>query len=471
MPLIRSDAQTDILLVNPPNRFDDRELRPSLSVHHPLGIMSLAASLRQAGLKVKIIDGVAEYDQGIEEILDRLERERTPILGLSLTSPQSRGGYQLAMAAKARFGDAITVAVGGAHISADPGFIQRFPEAFDLSLAGEGEITFTALAQRILGGEKVRGMFNGEKVEDLDSLPWVARDLVNKHYYSQMPFGSDFTLINTIRGCPFHCTFCSNPVYSRKVRYRSLDNVIEEVKYCVNELGTKYINIQDDTLTLKRSRFLEFCQRLLQEKIKVKWGGATRANLINEELIALMAKSGCVDLNFGVEVGNEAFRSQVVKKGVSSAEIENAFRLTSKYGIETGALCMLGFPGETRELMQETVTFVKRIKPDIFGFHITILMPGSDLYEQAIREGKLERDLWDRYVRGEVTHQPPYIPDGLTLEEMKQIQMNSYRQYYFTPGYLMRRFLRDITSYRRFRNDFMIGWNLLFNRGTGTGRV
>ena len=131
---------------------------------------------------------------------------------------------------------------------------------------------------------------------------------------------------------------------------------------------------------------------------------------------------------------------------------------------------MLGFPGETRQMMLETVELAQKIKADIFGFHITTLMPGSELYNIAIAEGRIGNDVWHSYAKGTVTSQPKYIPDGFSLEGLQKIQMSGYKSYYFNIDYLKRRFLRDISSYHRFKNDLMIGLNLLFNKRTGTGR-
>lgn len=464
------EQKSDILLVNPPEVFRKGGISANLALHHPSGVMAVAAILRKEGINVSIIDALAD-SSAIEDIVNVIKTIKPKILGISATSPQIRGAYQLAFEVKRAIGSDATIALGGAHITADPDFYNRFSDIFDLAIVGEAEITFVELVKKVIEGEKITGLYHGKITEDLDSLPYSARDLIRRDSYCHMPYKSNFVLINSIRGCPYQCSFCSNPVFGKKIRYRSVDSVIHEIKYCLEKYNTKYVSFADDTLTLNKNRIIDLCERILDENIKIKWGGGTRANLVDEKLLRLMYRAGCRDIAYGIETGNEELRAKIVKKGVKREDIINAFRISRKIGFETGALCMLGFPGETIEMMEETLKLVMEINAHLFGFHITVLMPGSELYNIALKEGKIEKDIWDKYARGEAAEQPVYVPDGFTIDDLKKIQMDAYHKYYFRPSYLIDKFLMDIRSFSKLANNAKIGLNLLFFRKTGTGRV
>lgn len=467
-----ADQKNDVLLVNPPEIFEDNgeKIRANLSLDHPSGILALSASLRKEKLKVVIIDALAER-KSINDIIDVINKTKPNIVGISATSPQIRGAFQLASTAKKIFGSNISIALGGSHISADPDFYNRFSRIFDFAIVGEGEVTFTELASRIVQGGNITGLYYGKITENLDSLPYPERDLLKWEYYSHPPYKSNFVSINTVRGCPFHCSFCSNPVYGRKVRYRSVESVLGEIIYCIKKYRIRFITFADDTFSLNRKRIVDLCEGLLMKNIKVYWGVGTRANLVDKQLLELMYRAGCRDIGFGIETGNEKLRAKVVKKEITTEQIVEAFKISRKIGFETGALCMLGFPGETIEMIRETIELAIKIKPHIFGFHLTVLMPESPLYKIALKEGKIKKDIWDNYAKGDMDGQPIYIPDGFTLDELKKIQINAYRSFYFRPSYLLDKLCFDIKFFSKLTNDVKIGLNLLLGRKTGTGRL
>jgi len=214
----------------------------------------------------------------------------------------------------------------------------------------------------------------------------------------------------------------------------------------------------------------EICKEILKRKIKLDWYCETRANLVDRKLLELMYSSGCREISFGVEVGNEKLRLEVVRKGVTDNELIKAFSLCREIGIKSPAFCMLGFPGETRENIYETYKLCLRLKPTILGFHLITLMPGADIYNQAIKEKKIPSNIWDQYAKGLIKDQPAYVPDGISLNELKGIQKDVYHKYYFRFEYLFSRFISDIHSFRMMRLDFMMMLNLFSQSKTPTGR-
>jgi len=459
----------DVVLINPPNSFDEVASlkKKGFVLYPPLGILYIASACERMGLKPRIVD-VVSTGNSIEDILKLIDTEKVRLVGMSATTPQIRGSIQLAQKIKQRFDTEVTIGIGGAHVSADPAFMDRF-DVFDFAIIGEGEEIFPRLV-KAAGEGHIKGVYYGERLTDLDSLAFPSRHLMNQDDYYIQPYGKYFATIHTARGCPFNCSFCSNPVTGRKTRFRSPENVVDEIEYCIREFGIRFVLFTDDTFTLNMERTARICEEILRRDIKVLWGCETNANLVNGELIELMHKSGCREIAFGVESGNGEIRSRILRKKVSDDDLVRAFAKCRRSRVETSAFCMLGFPEETRENMLQTLEFALRIKPDVLGVHLTVLLPGADLYLQAINEGKISQDIWDRYAKGKIEAQPVYVPNSLSRQTMEAIQKYIYRRYYFRLSYLVHRFFKDIASFPRFKQDLRLSINLLFSPRTRTGR-
>jgi len=189
-----------------------------------------------------------------------------------------------------------------------------------------------------------------------------------------------------MRGCPFKCIFCSTKVFGNDARRRSAEKVIQEIRECKEKYMIEHFMFLDDTLTLNRQHILDICDLLIKAKLGITWEGSTRSNLIDEELIEKMAKSGLIRLSFGLESVDENIRRIMNKKVPLESYIE-ANRLTNKYGIETLNSCMIGLPGETEETIRKTLRFLRESK-DIKQANISIAVPypGTELYEMAKNE-------------------------------------------------------------------------------------
>jgi len=463
---------TDVILINPPNLFpeDDKatQKKKGYTLYPPAGILYIASALENNGLKAQVIDAVASGDS-MADILKAIALSNAPMVGISATTAQLRGSLQLATKIKEKLDGKVRIGIGGPHVSADPAFIERFT-VFDFALIGEGEKTFPELVKAAKEGRHIEGVYPGERTEELDSIVFPNRHLINSDDYYIEPYGKHFATVHTIRGCPFNCSFCSNPVGGRHARFRSPVNVVDEIEHCIREFGVKYILFTDDTFTLNTKYAAEVCEELLRRKVKLSWSCETRAGLVDRALLELMHRAGCREISFGVESGNEEVRQKVLQKKVSNADLITAFTECHRAGIDANAFCMLGFPDETCGNMLETLDFALKIKPDILGLHLTVLFPGSDLYKQALAEGKIARDAWDKYARGEIEDQPIYIPDGFSRQTMEVMQKHIYWRYYFRPAYLTRRFFKDITAFSRFKQDLRLGIGLLFSPRTRTGR-
>jgi len=446
-----------VLLVNSPQSFlevhrvGEKRKSGEFLAYPPLGILYLASVLEKEGIEVNIIDCPAR-GSGTKEVAHAIEKEKPSIVGISATTPQTRTTVQLAKTLKKNFGRGMVIGLGGAHVTADPDFINRFPY-FDFALTGEGEITFTRIVKEILKGKKIKGIYHGKAPANLDDIPFPARHLIDNDLYFMPIHGKKFTSILGSRGCPYNCLYCSRPVIGRNVRYRSPRNVIDEMEECIREYGIEWFQFVDDTMTLNRNHTIQFCEEVIDRKLEVEWGCQTRVDLVDENLLMTMYTSGCREISFGVESGNERIR-KILRKSFSTETVFKAFKLCRKIGIETVAFFMLGLPTETTKELFQTVNFGKKIDASYIAVHVTTPFPGSDLFTLAINEESIPIDIWDKYTRNEFGNNlPTYVPNTLTRKSLLEAQKQAYRNFYFRPQYILRRLFLDTHSMKKLKQD------------------
>lgn len=463
---------SDVLLVSCPISFSKKkgEFLGDETTNPPLGLMYIAACLEREGLSVRLCDVTAE-ELGLEGLLEEIAKESPKVVGIAVLTSGVKSAVEFAQAFKERFGGKIQLGIGGPHITADPGFFERFP-LFDFAVLGEGEITFTRLAKKMLSGEKIQGVFSGEPVEDLDSLPFPARHLIDTRNYGppgrkwskEDAKNSMYASILGSRGCPFNCIYCSK-IYGKKVRFRSGKNIADEVAQLFNDYGGKFV-FMDDTFTLNRKNVEDFCSEIISRSLRPKWMAMTRANLVDEKILQLMKNAGCTDLFFGVEAGSERVRNEIVKKSISDDSVLKAIRLCRKFGIQSSVFLMIGFPTETLKELDETVRFAGKSGADLIGVHLTVPLPGSELFESAIKDGIISPGIIDSYARGELgdgfrNSWPVYVPKGLSMKDLEDARKKAYRSFFMSPSWIMRRIARDFTSFKALKEDIgMLGVGL-----------
>jgi radical SAM superfamily enzyme YgiQ (UPF0313 family) len=452
-----------VVLVYPPNYFKEGTLQkePYGGIEErwgkapPLGILYLAAALLKSGVEVRIVD-LNSLKLGLKEGVDLIAKSKPRVIGISATSFQLRGAVQLAERLKEEL-ENVLIGLGGVHISVDPDFINRF-SVFDFGLVGEGEITFPSIVTRILKGEKVKGVFYGQLPTILDELSPPARQLIDEtDYFSEQKFA---TILAT-RGCPYNCIFCSiKGLRGQKVRFRSPTNVADEMQQ-VRDMGIKRFWFVDDTFAVNRQYVFRLCEEIINRKLDVEWWCETRVESIDETLLKVMRKAGCIQISFGIESGSERVRINAIRKNFTNDQAVRAFKLCKKFGISTEAYLMMGFPTETVEDLYSTANFPAQLGADIIGVHITQILPGSDLFTLAVKEGRIVPNIYDQYAKGMLKGAlPVYVPDGLSLSILKSARKKAYRKFYFRPKFLMRRLTKDLRSFEAFKNDIRMALKL-----------
>ncbi len=463
-----------VVLLYPPHYFrsnsSSKEPYGGIDAHWgqapPLGLLYLASSLLSNGVKVHVVD-LNEHRLGLKESVDLIEQSTPRVVGISATSFQLRGAVQLAEALRERFGDKVIIGLGGVHVSVDPDFINRFP-IFDFEVIGEGEITFSSLVTKILNGENVHGVFRGEVPLNLDNLPFPARHLIDtKMYFS----GDRCATILATRGCPFDCVFCSiKTLRGQRVRYRSPKNVADEMDAIV-KTGTKRFWFVDDTFTVNKDYAIALCEEIIHRKLDVEWCCETRIACVDENILKVMRSAGCIKISFGIESGSARIRTDIIHKGFTNEQAIRVFNLCKKYGISPEAYLMVGFPTESAEDLRSTKSFSSKLNADTIGVHIAQILPGSDLFTIALKEGKIKADVYDQYAKGELSGSlPVYVPEGLSLIDLQKTREQAYRQFYFKPKFLLKRLGKDLRSFSNLKNDLSVAKKLFFEGKTvGTG--
>jgi len=415
----------------------------------PLGVGYLAALARQQGHEVSILDAEAEClddDHAAQAIL-----KRSPdIVGFTATTPLYHKAVNIAQTVKSAAPDILTM-IGGPHITI-LGEKAFFP-CFDIAVRGEAETIFPELLdaveknpERLSTISGVMSRKNGETIDtgwvppiqDLDCLPFPAWDLYNRDAYTIHVKGKGFVpyaTMNLTRGCPFKCAFCSAALLEgKKLRCRSAQNAVDEIIFLRDHFDIRHICFNDSTLTLKESLIEEFSNRMIDLQVGVTWEGWTRANLVDEDLLALMKRAGFVRISFGIESGSPHVL-KLIHKEVSHEDMRRAYRIAGKLDIEATCSAMMGHPGETEADVWETVRLIRSI-PEIeySPLSIAVPYPGTELYEMAKNEQhglKLVTEDYSKYLRyaGGVME-----VNGMTPEYLTKLQKRALIWMHLTPG-------------------------------------
>jgi radical SAM superfamily enzyme YgiQ (UPF0313 family) len=232
---------------------------------------------------------------------------------------------------------------------------------------------------------------------DLDSLPFPRWELFPYERYTIPKSATAGTMrclpMQTSRGCPFGCNYCPYPVGQGSLwRYRSPENVVDELEHLVRDLGVEYVIFRDPLFSANKKRVVAICEEIVRRRLSVKWRCETRVDCLDESTIAAMAKAGCVGVNFGVESVDPQIQRNVDRKPITSDEFVVAVRLFRKYGIKTFAFFVVGLPGDTVETILASIRFALQLRPSWVQFTVATPFIGTRLFDWAVEQHLLERD-------------------------------------------------------------------------------
>ncbi|MCD6220262.1 radical SAM protein [Candidatus Calescamantes bacterium] len=450
--LLNPPAFNTIVANNPPLIDEERGCNP------PLGLLYLAAVARENGYSVRVLDAQVE-GMGYERIEEYIGKEMPDVVGITcmtLTLPDVLRSIKVVKNVVPQ----AKIILGGPHPHIYPEETLNL-SGVDFVVLGEGEEIFPRLLERIKQGKEpddipgVGWKKNGDSIvnpfqgyiEDLDSLPYPARELTPyQNYYSILTHRRPVTTMITSRGCPYSCIFCDRPHLGKKFRARSPENVVGEMGKC-EEMGIKEILIYDDTFNLDKKRVLEICELKREKNLKIYWDARVRVDIFDREMAKAMKEAGCERLHFGVEAGTEKIL-KVLKKGINLEQVKRAFRIAKEEGIGTLAYFMIGAPGEDRGDIIATIEFALSLDPDYT--HITILtpFPATKLYQMGIERGIIS-DFWGRFARApEKGIIIEYWEEILSEKELQELLKLAYRKFYLRPKFIWKEIkkIRDFPS-------------------------
>ena len=368
-------------------------------IHH--GLASLGAALRAAGHAVDLVDlrGLSGWGA-----FQRTVRTRDSALwGISVTSPERDIARHCAAIIKQEHPTA-RIVVGGVHPTICPADFTNDP-AVDYIIQGEGEPALVALAGALAQGEPSSSC-RGEP-PDLDALPFAARDLFDVDaelrggfYPARLGLPTPMVTLIAGRGCAYHCSFCQpaeRAVFGSRVRRRSVDNVLAELRLLRDRYAFRSLMIHDDCLLDQggspgRAWALRFAEGYARE-FRQPWFCQARADIVasDENLIRALRASGLAALSIGFESGSDRVL-RLLRKGVTVDQNRRAAEICRRHGLRIFGNFMLGLPTETPEEMMQTARLVREVGADVNSVSVYAPSPGSDLYESCRRDGLLLAD-------------------------------------------------------------------------------
>ena len=404
----------------------------------PIGLASVAASLRQDGHHVRVVDGLGEaVDQYVElsplllqrglsceETVERIAPSDVIGVGVLFSQDWPRA-RRLLEAIRERFPDA-TLLAGGEHPSADPHGVLRDTPAVDYVVCGEGELVAGELLEHLAGRAPLAGIPNlvhrgmpddasgealgpyGERrVRSIEDIPWPAWDLLPIRNYLDgghgwgVHRGRSMPMIAS-RGCPYRCTFCSSPtMWTTRWVVRDVNDVLAEIRHYVQHYDATNFDFHDLTMIVKRRWIVEFCERILDEKLGITWQlpTGTRSEVIDDEVARLLHASGCRNVALAPESGDAELLERVQKR-VDLDRVTDAVRACTRADISVKGNFMVGFPGDTYRSQWPTLRYLWKLAwlgVDDVSLTSFAPYPGSQLFREFQERGRIPTVLDDAY--------------------------------------------------------------------------
>jgi anaerobic magnesium-protoporphyrin IX monomethyl ester cyclase len=430
-----------VLLINPLTIEDSM-----VNITPNLGLGYLAAALTKNGFEAEIWDGVKK-EMTRQKLVDRLKRHDYDVAGFQVYTRSVKEVQEGLALVKSANPDVVTI-IGGPHSSGDPEGSMKYLKT-DYAFRGEAEIGLVQLLRKLGGDdtqkfEEINNLIwknNGnvvcnplQPIEDLDVVGIPRWDMINPNDYPYAPIGAfskkcPLTSISTTRGCPYHCTFCANnTIMGRKVRARSTEVVLKEMELLHDQYGIREFQIIDDNFTSKKALTLGVCKGILERgwDISLSFPNGVRLSTLDEEILHLLEKAGCYSLGLGIESGSPRTLKNM-RKAQSVDEIKekvNLIHRTTK--IRTTGFFIIGYPTEDKEDILQTIRLSKELPINRAQFTICLPVPGSEMTEQMIKQGKLKDVDFSDISFQNIVH----VPENMTMKELKKYRTKAYMEFY-----------------------------------------
>lgn len=439
----------NVLLVQPIREGNNTQITPDL------GILLLGTALHRQGYSVTVLDCPKE-GMNFSGFKNFLKTKNFNVVGFRCYSRDHNYVKHHLKITRQIYPEAVTL-IGGPHPSALPEFVLDSMPDLDFAWKAEAEEGLPSLLSLI---EEHGREIPDDLLHDIPGLVWRAKDrhattvntpaftknldqfgipdweLIKPETYPGFIFDEYYPLLTT-RGCPYPCIYCNTPGLSgKKLRHRNLDFVIEELRFLKNRYGIKRFSIVDDEFTLDMKYATGFCRRLIDSKLDLRWDCpvGVRLDSLNPELLRVMEQAGCECIAVGIESGSDRIQ-KLIKKNVTVEKIrEKAGMIADCSRIKIIGYFMIGFPDETEEEILETINLATSLPLYRANFTIVIAIPGTELFREAVREGKitLENVNWDTCTSEQVSFKRTHI----SSKRLVQLHKLAYLRFYRRPAIL-----------------------------------
>lgn len=351
----------------------------------PFGVMYLASALEQHGVDVKIVPTSPHYNTFDFRAFD--------LVGFSISSSVS---YPLILQTRrnSQYKKDSMVIAGGIHATLYPEKVLTELDV-DIVSVGEGEKTICDIVDHLIDRDfsNIKGIYYSKNYQIIQTLPqdtsfgldtisFPARHLLQKESIVMKRLANtDLPIAHVLftRGCPYHCNFCANQ--NHHIRYRGKENIREELELLIQNYGIQGFCITDDNFLVDKAKVIPILDEI--SKLGLKWSTLSRVDMVDSVLLRKLKDSGCIEIKYGVESGSQ-YLLNAMNKGITVEEIKKAFFLTHEIGIQTKALLMHGYPGETLQTTKETIQLLESLKACISRVGLTYFtyLPGAPIYPE-----------------------------------------------------------------------------------------
>ncbi len=431
----------------------------------PLGIAMLSAVAKQTGAETVLCD-MSFQKKPFEHLSNLLQSFKPDAVSITVVTPQIRATLSACEVIR-KIAPEVYLMIGGPHATVLPIETLETSKA-DLVYSGEGEIAFKQLLEGtdpkdIPGAcffEDGKAILVPGKllVENLDSLPLPDRSIFDMKKYFSTWYSMDRvdpslkgTTIMGTRGCPYTCTFCQptlSEIFGKKMRKRSPESIIQELKHLVENYSINAFMFEDSTFIVDHKWVTEICSLMISQKLNLKWCCNVRADLLTEELLDTMVSAGLSKVNMGVESASQRVLDDIYRKGITVEGVRKALRLCHSRGLFVQGYFMLGAPGETVEEMKLTIDFATKEPFDDALFDITTPFPHTELWEMSKELINADYSEFDCF------HKSVYTLDGITAEQIEKLKRNAFWKFYAHPARILKT-VRTVLGPRNFKRTLL----------------
>ncbi len=436
----------------PEDIFSSKTAASQINYWQPLGTLYVASSMIKAGHEAKFLNGAFITH---DKIINELSRFNPDFIGIySTTFGWKKAMFTATEIRKITLPIRPCIVVGGPYpIAMQEKCLEAAPD-IDAVVTGEGESTVVEILERLSQGNSLEGVKgvvfrDGNKItknpprpliSDIDSLPFPARELLgNANNYIPPPATykrKPVAVIMTARGCNRKCLFCFQIDKERKlgIRYRSIENVMQEIELCLKQ-GYREIKFIDDTFAADYDRALKITDEIRRRRLDFTWFASACVNQVDKPLLKAFKDAGCWAILFGAESGVQK-NLNTIRKGITLDQIRKAVKAAKEVGLTVHTPFLIGIPGQTFEDGLKTIEFACELNPDIASFHALTPFPGTELYDHIEKYGTMSEDLADFTYQGAA-----FIPHTMTRDEIAKLRQLAFKRFYSRPRVILKRIL------------------------------